>query len=329
MPLRLGLLSTAAINDRAILQRVPAFEDLEVSAIASRSKATAAAYSERFGIPKFYGSYAQLIDDPEIDAVYISAPNSLHVEWTKRALQQGKHVLCEKPLSADPERMSELETLAEDRGLCLMEAMHYRFHPAVQDAVAAVQHGTIGALEKISIVFEGDIRREDDIRLQPELEGGVLMDSGCYCLDLIRWATSDNQPKVLTTISEWSDKGVDLSTEVTLLCSGNIQAKFFCTLQKEEFNCYAKITGASGSIELRYPFLPVAGRPESPKILFACLKDGVPIVENIAARSAFHYQLQVFKGRIEKGLTKIADQTNRPYYNAALLAEVRKLMTTA
>jgi xylose dehydrogenase (NAD/NADP) len=327
MPLRLGLLSTAAINHRAILQWVPALENLEVSAVASRTKATAAAYSEGFGIPKFYESYDRLIDDPEIDAVYVSAPNSLHVEWTRRALRSGKHVLCEKPLSADLERVLELEALAEDRGLCLMEAMHYRFHPALQDAIAAIRNGTIGTIESISVIFEGDIRPEDDIRLQPELEGGALMDTGCYCLDLVRWATADDQPKVLTAVSEWSDKGVDLSTEVTLSCSGNVQADFFCTLQKEEFDCYAKIIGASGSIELRYPFLPVTGRPETPKILFACLKDGVPIVENISTKSAFHYQLQVFKDRIEKGLTKITDQTNRPYYNAALLAEVRKLMT--
>jgi len=325
MPLKLGILSTAWINERAIFRVTPGIEGLKVLAVASRSETTAAAYSRRHAIARFYDSYDRLLEDSDLDAVYISLPNSLHVEWTSRALARGKHVLCEKPFSAEPERVLALEELAATRGLCLMEAMHYRYHPAVRQAVDAVHAGAIGSLEKVSVVFEGDSHREDDIRFQAELEGGALMDAGCYCLDLIRWVTGDDEPAVLAADAEWSNTRVDLMTTGTLLCSGNVPATFCCTLNAKAFNCYAKITGTLGSLELHYPFLPVAGTPEAPQVLFACLKDKTPIVENVPLESSYFYQLEVFKNRIESGTAKTLKKVDRPYYNAALLAKVREL----
>ena len=325
MPLKLGILSTAWINERAIFQVTPGIEGLKVLAVASRTEATAAAYSRRYAIPKFYDSYDRLLEDSELDAVYISLPNSLHVEWTSRALSRGKHVLCEKPFSAEPERVLALEGMAATRGLSLMEAMHYRYHPAVRQAVDAVHEGVIGSLEKVSVVFEGDIHRENDIRFQPELDGGALMDAGCYCLDLIRWVTGDDEPAVLATNSEWLNSGVDLTTTGTLLCSGNVSATFSCTLNAKTFNCYATITGTLGSLEMKYPFLPVSGTPEAPQVLFACLKDKTPIVENVSLESSYFYQLEFFKNSIESGTGKTLKKVDRPYYNAALLAKVREL----
>ncbi len=184
-PLRLGLLSTARINRRIL---APARQSglVDVVAVGSRERQTAEPYAREHGIERAHGSYEALLADAGIDAVYIPLPNSLHVEWSRKALEAGKHVLCEKPLSDRPEEIEALFDLAERNGLVLAEAFMYRHNPQTRRLEELVLEGTIGRLQLVRTSFTFLLEREPDIRLDPELGGGSVLDLGAYCVSGIR-----------------------------------------------------------------------------------------------------------------------------------------------
>ena len=179
--LRLGLLSTAKINGE-ILGAAARSGRVAVSAVASRDASRAEAYAREHGLERAHGSYDALLGDPEIDAIYVSLPNGPHHEWTMRALEAGKHVLCEKPYSRRPEDVEEAFALAERSGLVLMEAFMYRHHPQMRRIPELVAEGAIGRLRSIHATFGFLLENAEDVRLRPELDGGALMDVGCYCV---------------------------------------------------------------------------------------------------------------------------------------------------
>jgi len=178
---RLGLLSTARINGE-VLAAVARTDAVVVSAVASRELARAEAYAGEHGIPRAHGSYDALLADPDVDAVYVSLPNGPHHEWTVPALEAGKHVLCEKPYSRRPADVVEAFDLADRAGLVLMEAFMYRHHPQWRRVPELVADGAIGRLRSIHATFGFRLQKADDVRLRPELDGGALMDVGCYCV---------------------------------------------------------------------------------------------------------------------------------------------------
>jgi xylose dehydrogenase (NAD/NADP) len=180
-PVRWGIVSTAHIN-RLVIPGAHASPKVDLAAVASRDLARARAYAEKWEIPQAYGSYEELLADPSIEAVYVSLPNTLHVEWSIRALEAGKHVLCEKPLSRHPDGAAAAFDAAEHAGRFLMEAFMYRHNPQTRRLAELLQGGAIGELRLVRAAFSYGLYDTGNIRLHPELEGGALMDVGCYCV---------------------------------------------------------------------------------------------------------------------------------------------------
>ena len=177
--MRLGLLSTANIND-ALLEARP--DGVEIPAVASRDGAKAQAYAAEHGIERAHGSYEELLADDGIDAVYISLPNGMHHEWTLKAIDDGKHVLVEKPYSRRAAEAEEAWDAAERAGLVVMEAFMWRHHPQAAKARELVDSGAIGRLREVRTTFSFPLFDHTNVRMVADLDGGALMDVGCYCV---------------------------------------------------------------------------------------------------------------------------------------------------
>ncbi|HLM34334.1 MAG TPA: Gfo/Idh/MocA family oxidoreductase, partial [Gaiellaceae bacterium] len=180
-PVKWGIVSTAHIN-RLLIPGAHASPKVELVAVASRDQARADDYAREWEIPRAHGSYEALLADPEIEAVYISLPNNLHVEWSIRALEAGKHVLCEKPLTRHADGAEEAFDAAERADRVLSEAFMYRHNPQTTRLKSLVDEGAIGELRLVRASFSFAMYDDQNIRLRPELDGGSLMDVGCYCV---------------------------------------------------------------------------------------------------------------------------------------------------
>ena len=212
--MRWGLLSTALINE-AILGGAAESEVAEVVAVASREAARAEAYAAEHGIPRAHGSYEALLEDPDVDAVYVSVPNSLHTEWAVRALEAGKHVLCEKPFSRRVTDVERAFDVAEANGLVLSEGFMWRHSPHTQKLVELA--GGIGTVRVVRGAFSFQLeatRGGEDTRFRADLDGGALMDLGCYCLSAIRLLLGE--PARLRGEQLVGSTGVDLVFTATL-----------------------------------------------------------------------------------------------------------------
>ena len=225
MTVRWGFLSTAKINAKFLAGCAEA-EGVEVVAVASRDPDRARTYATRWGIERAYGSYEALLDDPDIDAVYVSLPNALHLPWTERALEAGKHVLCEKPLGRDPAAVQRAFDLAADHDRILMEAFMYRHHPQTRRLSELVKEGAIGTLRLIRATFGFRLENETDVRLSSGLEGGALMDVGCYCVSAARLLAGE--PVAVTAQQQLGGDGVDVQMAGTLRFAQGELALFDC-----------------------------------------------------------------------------------------------------
>ena len=176
-----GIVSTANIN-RKVIPGAQASDKVDLVAVASRDRARAEAYAREWEIPRAYGSYEALLADPDVEAVYISLPNTMHAEWSVKALEAGKNVLCEKPFTRHPEEVDAAFDTAERTGRLLAEAFMYRHNPQTQRLVELVSAGAIGELRLVRSTFSYPLYDTGNIRLSTELEGGALMDVGCYCV---------------------------------------------------------------------------------------------------------------------------------------------------
>ena len=225
MALRWGILSTAHIADALL----GSGSDQEFVAVASRDLERARAHARERGIARAYGSYDELLADPDIDAVYVPLPNSMHVEWSVRALQAGKHVLCEKPMSRHPEDVERAFDVAEREGLVLMEAFMYRHNPQIARARALIAEGAIGRLRLVRAAFSFAARDPENIRLQGGLEGGGLMDVGCYCVSGARTLTGAEPERVFAE-QVTGGRGVDVAMVATLRFPGDVLGAIDCGL---------------------------------------------------------------------------------------------------
>jgi D-xylose 1-dehydrogenase (NADP+, D-xylono-1,5-lactone-forming) len=181
MGMRLGIVSTADIN-RKVIPGARASDKVDLVAVASREQGRAEEYARTWEIDRAYGSYEALLEDGDVDAVYISLPNTLHREWSIRSLEAGKHVICEKPFSRRPEDVEAAFDAAERSGRLLTEAFMYRHNPQTARLVELVREGAIGELRLVRSAFSYSLYDEDNIRLRTDVEGGSLMDVGCYCV---------------------------------------------------------------------------------------------------------------------------------------------------
>jgi D-xylose 1-dehydrogenase (NADP+, D-xylono-1,5-lactone-forming) len=220
---RWGILSTANIN-RLVLEGARLADRVEVVAVASRDGARAEAYAREHGIPRAHGSYDALLADDAVDAVYISLPNSLHHEWTLRALAAGKHVLCEKPYTRHSAEVDEAFDLAERNGLVLSEAFMWRHNPQTARFVELLPE--IGELQTIRATFAFRLRAERDVRLSADLDGGALMDVGCYCVSGARLLAG--KPERVHGEQVVGPSGVDVRFTGTLRFPRDVVAEFSC-----------------------------------------------------------------------------------------------------
>jgi xylose dehydrogenase (NAD/NADP) len=245
-----GLLSTANINDK-LLAGAAESDRVDVIAVASRDAARAEAYARQRGIEQAYGSYEELLADPDVEAVYISLPNALHVEWSIRALDAGKHVLCEKPLSRRPEDVERAFDVAERSERLLMEAFMYRHNPQTAKLKELVGGGAIGRLRVVRAAFSFPLADAEDVRLDASLDGGGLMDVGCYCISGARLL--GGEPERVCGEQVPSESGVDELFIGTMRLQGDVLAQFDSGLVLPERDELEAI-GEDGSLFLDDPW---------------------------------------------------------------------------
>ena len=250
---RWGILSTAKIAREKVIPAMQTGAYCDIVAIASRNKDQAQETAGRLGIPVVYGSYEELLNDKNIDAVYIPLPNHMHVEWTIKAIQAGKHVLCEKPIALSAtEAMQLLKTANQHPDIKVMEAFMYRFHPQWVQAKMLVDDGRIGQLKTIHSFFSYFNADPNNIRNQKDFGGGGMMDIGCYCVSLARLLFNSEPLRVIGHVT------IDPVLLTDTLASGILEfvngtATFTCSTQLMPYQ-RVQIIGTEGRIEIEIPF---------------------------------------------------------------------------
>ncbi len=209
-----GIIGTANIARWGMIPGMKQADNCELYAIAGRSLEKAESYKQNYGFSKAYGSYDELLDDPEVQAVYVPLPNDIHVKWVTEALKKGKHVLCEKPLALNAKEAQLMYDTAKANGVILMEAYAYLHSPYIKSLKDDIKSGIIGDVDYVDTSFVTQGYKED-FRLHKELGGGAFYDLGCYCTTMIL-SMIDSDPEMVKAIAEFSDLGVDLSTSAIL-----------------------------------------------------------------------------------------------------------------
>ncbi len=249
--LRWGLLSTARIN-RRLIPAIRAAERADLVAVASRSQSRADAYAADWGIPRAHGSYQALLADGELDAVYISLPNSLHAEWAVKAAEAGKHVLCEKPLALTLAECHRIASAAGSAGVVVMEALMPLHHPLLRKARALVQEGAVGRVQLVRGAFSFALDRPADIRWKPELGGGSLWDIGVYPVSFIRWIAGE--PESVFGWQTLGDSGVDVAFAGLLRLAGGALGSFDCGF-RQQYRTQVEVVGTEGALVVERPFV--------------------------------------------------------------------------
>jgi D-xylose 1-dehydrogenase (NADP+, D-xylono-1,5-lactone-forming) len=252
--LRWGILSTANIGRAAVIPAIKESTRGEVVAVASRESRRAEEFAAENGIPEAFGSYEELLEDEHVDAIYIPLPNNMHREWTIRAAEAGKHVLCEKPLALTATECDEMADAAENAGVVCMEAFMYRFHPRIHAVTELIASGAIGELRSMYSAFTFKLTTTDNIRLDPGLGGGSLMDVGCYCVNVFRTIAA-SEPLEVQAQALWTDRGVDEQMAGFLRFEGGRMAQFDCALTMERREAL-HVAGTDGHLEVPRVFIP-------------------------------------------------------------------------
>jgi len=224
-PVRWGILSTADIN-RVVIPPAHASPKVDLVAVASRDQARADAYAREWRIPRAYGSYEALLEDDDVEAVYISLPNSLHVPWSIRALEAGKHVLCEKPLARTAADAEDAFDRAEHAGRLLTEAFMWRHTPQTRRLTELVAEGAIGRLRLVRAAFSFFLDNSENVRLLADLDGGALMDVGCYCVSGARLLAGE--PERVHGEQTLGPGGIDVAFAGTLRFPDDVVAQIDC-----------------------------------------------------------------------------------------------------
>ena len=225
--IRWGVLGTAGIAYGQTIPGMQLAEHCELYAIAGRKIEKAEQYQQQFGFKKAYGSYDELLADPEVEAVYIPLPNHIHCEWTVKALRAKKHVLCEKPLALNAAQAEEMFAAAEENGMLLMEAYAYLHSPFVQAVKAEIDAGTVGEIRYLESAFITGRRPDTDFRLHKEFGGGAQYDLGCYAVSMALRLLG-KEPDTVLAHAQFSDKGVDLFSSALLLYENGPVANLDC-----------------------------------------------------------------------------------------------------
>jgi len=254
--LRWGLLSTARIN-RAVIPPIRASVQSELRAVASRDVVKAKDYAKESRIPHAYGSYEELLADENIDVIYNPLPNHLHAEWSIRAAEAGKHVLCEKPLALSLDEVEAMTAAAKKHNVVIAEAFMYKHHPQTLKVLELIEQEAIGELLLIKGAFTFNLDRPDDVRWVLEWGGGSIWDVGCYPISFARLVANADPVEVFG----WQvtgTTGIDVVFSGQLRFASGLQAQFDCGF-RAPFRTAIEIVGTNGSIELGSPFKPAGG----------------------------------------------------------------------
>ena len=295
-PVNWGILGTATIARVCLIPAIQQVHNSRVRAIASRSRESARRLAEEHDISRAYGSYDELLADPEIEVVYIPLPNHLHHTWTLRALAAGKHVLCEKPLALNAGQARDMVTAARAANRLLMEAFMYRFHPRSRAIKQEIDSGAIGRPRLLRAAFTFRLSDPENIRLRPEMGGGALLDAGCYGVSVVRWLLR-REPVQVQATAEIGPTGVDLNTAALLTFEGNILAVIEASFQAALQQTYS-IAGSRGIIELPHnAFIPW----EAEAVYYRRgVEDENPVVERVPGADEYQLMVEHFAGAVQK-----------------------------
>jgi predicted dehydrogenase len=293
--LKIGMLGAARIGPAALLKPAKRTGRVEVMAVAARGVDDATKYAKSNKIPHVAASYEALLADPELDAVYIPLPNGLHGHWTIAALEAGKHVLCEKPFTANADEARLVaESAAHHPGLVVMEAFHYQYHPMTRRLVEIVQSGELGIIKKIDISFSAPLAKRGDIRYQLDLAGGAMMDMGCYPISLLRLLAAG--PRVTGATAKLSSPGVDRAMDAQFSLPEGGTARVRCSMfSSSVIRLHAEVVGSEGTLNVFNPFAPQFGHRVKVESASGTRR------EKFSRRATYDYQLEAFAAAVEDG----------------------------
>jgi predicted dehydrogenase len=296
--LRIGTLGSSRISQPALIDPAVSVPEVTVAAVAARDPARAEAYALRHGLEKAYGSYEELLADPDIDAVYNPLPNSLHGPWTLRAIEAGKHVLCEKPFASNADEAALVARAVSASGLVVMEAMHYRYHPLTQRLTEVV--GELGPVRHIQAWTSFAIVDPGDIRYDYGLAGGAMMDGGCYAIDCLRLLGGD-EPSVTGALADPVDSGAvpeaaDRSLAVRLAFPRGATGWFESSFTRDgPFRADLHVICEDGLVHLDNFIFPTRGR-------LTATREGTVVADEAGTgESTYVYQLRAFAAAITSG----------------------------
>ncbi|MEY2420649.1 MAG: hypothetical protein QOI95_716 [Acidimicrobiaceae bacterium] len=255
-PLRIGILGAAKIAPPALIKPARRVDDVEVVAVAARDKAKASTFASKHGIGRVHDSYGALLADPDIDAIYNPLPNGLHGKWTIAALEAGKHVLCEKPFTANADEALEVQKVEKRTGLVVMEAFHYRYHPLADRMVEIANDGTLGEIEHIHTWMVIPLLSRRDIRWQLDLAGGSTMDVGCYTIHLLR-SLAKAEPTVVSASARERSAGVDRWLRADMQLPDGSSGRITASMLSGQFlRLGAEVKGTKGVMRVFNPWAP-------------------------------------------------------------------------
>jgi predicted dehydrogenase len=300
-PLRIGVLGAANIAPNAIIRPANAGSRAVVAAVAARDRVRSEMFAAKHGIPKVHDSYDSLIADPSIDAIYNPLPNGLHGHWTIAAIQAGKHVLCEKPFTANEDEARAVAAVAAGSDRIVMEAFHWRYHPLATRVLELLADGTIGEIRSASASVSFPLPSKTDIRWQLDLAGGALMDAGCYSVHMLRHFVGA-EPEVLSARAWERMPGVDRLAEARLRFPGDIDGNVRASMwSRYLLSVSVHIQGTSGRIRIMNPLAPQYLSWLSVKTPGRSFRERPP------RSSTYLHQLAAFCDAIETGTPPITD----------------------
>jgi D-xylose 1-dehydrogenase (NADP+, D-xylono-1,5-lactone-forming) len=297
-PLRIGILSTAKIA-QAFVSGVRSCSTVVVTAVASRDAARAERFARELGIERSYGSYESLLADSKIDAVYVALPNSLHAEWSIRAAEAGKHVLCEKPLSATAVEARAMFGAAQKHGVYLREGYPYRAQPQTLKLRELLDAGALGKIQLIQASFGFTMSDGANIRLDPVLAGGALMDAGSYPVSLVRMVAKE-RPTRVHAVAQWTDSGVDRTLAATIEFPGGLLAQISCSFATSVYR-QALIAGTEATVQTTFFNHPSPAAPPVLNMRRGKTWDTAAEIIEVAATNGFLAETEAFERLVRQG----------------------------
>ena len=289
------MLGAARIAPSALIKPAKDNDDVVVAAVAARDGSRARAFAAKHGIAHVHESYEALLADPDIDAVYNPLPNGLHGKWTRAALDAGKHVLCEKPFTANADEAREVADLAAKSDRVVMEAFHYRYHPMTLRTEQIIASGVIGKLQRVEAALCFPLPKFSDIRYSYPLAGGALMDAGCYAVHIVR-TFGGSTPEVVSAHAKLRDPQIDRAMTAELRFAAGHTGRVRCSMWSARLlEISARVVGDRGELKL---FNPVT--PQFVNRLSIRSPEGRR-VERFPHRPSYAYQLDAFAAAVLRG----------------------------